>query len=915
MTHRTLRTRFVSFRPAGQRPIIPSAASTACLWTDSSDFLVTGRASSSVRRGCSLQRSRPRGFSSARTQAAPLAGSSIHDSVVPAQKEQLLSPTATLEDHEQPAGPRNRTTGEQSSALDTIASTGDQQNALDEDPERAPAAGAQEALEVEQEVEETTRPINFYNLPKYGISGPKSVIENWPFLVRKSLKQDLQSATDVTFVFGPQGSGARSAMRNALERELDFDFYGFCSADENYATAEEGEQQDWRAYSFPLLVETFVEELTETIPPIGPAGWEELRDGPFFEELQKPNPVTETVRHRQGLGSRGSTIRTGTRAAPQSLSLDRHWLTLCAKIALDEVSPDQHPAVSSLRETSALTDSEWADLRQRLASVLKKSPPAHEEGAAGKKTISKGKECWQIFCDAVRSVSVMSPSSSGEIPAVDASSTAFDKVEFLVDLLTKDLVPGKTSSSASRRSASTDQNSTSLLDQIYHFLLFLRHTRMLPSALPRTASGSGSAAAQVDSNSERDQEREREDHVDDLGQEAYPSADVLAFANCGALLRNFNSQEASYQGSSSINYGAKFLGLVEAVFSGHPVLLHMNGDGMALLEQNPQNLITVGLLSEKMAKSLCELVLAKHKISLECNLLKNAELRKRYEVKANPLENHVDEFYLSYWDFKTVYKFLGGHVRHLKLFLQELIALAAKTEKPTTHEEQDKLRHEFQCPKNLTHQLLRVVRHAVLAGDTLQTEYKIQYFLNSCGLLMQEGDQDAPEHEQDHLERKNASSSGLCDVHVEEQNESESSSELSSSLQVQQTQGQDQKKSTSASAAPTPDFAAFPPAKKMRIMETVRLLIDSDANQGEILVNNNFDITNPVLLALLDAQLLIPDWDPARLQFPNEYTKHCLRLWVDEEFLKLGKLEKLKYQAACWQEREGIKQSVKRISC
>eukprot|EP00392_Amoebophrya_sp_AT5.2_P004907 g4916.t1 len=309
---------------------------------------------------------------------------------------------------------------------------------------------------------------------------------------------------------------------------------------------------------------------------------------------------------------------------------------------------------------------------------------------------------------------------------------------------------------------------------------------------------------------------------------------ILALARCDAV--------------QVLTGGEKFLHLIRTVFHTHPVLLHNGGDGMRLLEAGPERLISVPPLTKQMVQALCEQILQKEDIPLVVP-------KKQSE---NP------EFHLEYWDFAPVFEFFGGHTRHLRLFMQELVALCKDqitSVKPTDLLEQDKIRHELQCPKNLTHELLRNARHQVLAQDTLRTEARIKRVF------------------------RNVLSEGEGRVVANDATKTKTAAD------------EDQSGNS-----------------KFHLMESLRAIVHKIEADGYVLVREDFNLKNRVLLALLEERLLIPMWEPTRLESPNKYTLHCLRIWLDFEYSQLSLKERVAYNVNCWKHRDGIQQSFKRIA-
>ena len=88
----------------------------------------------------------------------------------------------------------------------------------------------------------------------------------------------------------------------------------------------------------------------------------------------------------------------------------------------------------------------------------------------------------------------------------------------------------------------------------------------------------------------------------------------ISLARCEALLRS--------GGLIPREEGQGILNTFREVFDGYPLLMHISGDGMALLSNKPESVICVGPLREDMARTLCEQVMANQlKLSTETSPL------------------------------------------------------------------------------------------------------------------------------------------------------------------------------------------------------------------------------------------------------------------------------------------------------
>ncbi|CAD7941442.1 unnamed protein product [Amoebophrya sp. A25] len=670
----------------------------------------------------------------------------------------------------------------------------------------------------------------------YGISGPKSVLKQWPFLVRKTLRRDLLSVTEPTFVFGARGSGARSAIRNAINRDLDFDF-GL-----------------YEASNLQEIVECTIEELTHTVLLDDVASLEEHDRNAIAQSISS---ASSSGTYHEGVEASFSTssgpeilglvedaflsnlysaltrtaqTRPGVPSGSGTAALEKSILMLAAKVAVGE-NANLRP-IRKLR--SFLGEQAWAEKTQKLQDALQ----------PGQNVTPSAEQCFAILLKGLRyntAKLASDPSAHKQLRKADAIEATAEFLAHLPDMLGE--------------GSSADTNERHLASLEY-FLVYLESELQQSTKSPHEVLSMSSAKRS-------DYGEDHDAQSNGTPEDARPSKRFVALGRCETLFRSEHVPR---------NFGQRVLGLFKAVFRDWPLLMHVgNGDGMVLLQNNPRHVIPVAPLREDMARALCEQVVGRQlKLSTKTSpifavglqhLAAPQEKRKlplsgadefgAANAAINPLaqrvaakkaaQEDVDEnLLLEYWDWEKIYAFFGGHASHLKLFVQELNQCAKsplnqELAEATDPEVQYKYRQELQTPKNLTHEVIRNARHTVLPRETVRFEWQVDY-LKSSPLLES--------------------------------------------------------------------------VSKMELIETIRAIIA----QGSISMPENFNIENRILIALLDARLLIPQWEPARLQFPTKYTRHLLQIWMDMEYNEMSLKDRVEYNMSFWKHRDRICQSVKRVA-
>lgn len=111
---------------------------------------------------------------------------------------------------------------------------------------------------------------------------------------------------------------------------------------------------------------------------------------------------------------------------------------------------------------------------------------------------------------------------------------------------------------------------------------------------------------------------------------------------------------------------------------------------------------------------------------------------------------------------------------------------------------------------------------------------------------------------------------------------------------------------------------------QVEILETVRTVCSSSgttssgksveaAEAHHVLVPHDFDLHNQILIALLDSGLLVPRYDPTRLEPANEFTRRTLLNWAEYEYDRLSVADKLSYNVALWKHREAIQRRTRGV--
>merc|ERR1712194_385505 len=83
----------------------------------------------------------------------------------------------------------------------------------------------------------------------------------------------------------------------------------------------------------------------------------------------------------------------------------------------------------------------------------------------------------------------------------------------------------------------------------------------------------------------------------------------------------------------------------------------------------------------------------------------------------------------------------------------------------------------------------------------------------------------------------------------------------------------------------------------VEIFETLRNLAEK---YGYSLVDAGFSVENPVLVAFTECGILVPRWEPTRLEFATELSRHFTLVWISERYETLSLKAKLEYNAVLW---------------